>query len=304
MSPQLPPLIVVSGPTASGKSGLGITLALRFHGEIVSADSRQVYRGLDIGTAKVTPQEQALVPHHLLDVADVRDTFTVSQFQKQAIVAINDILARGKQPLLVGGSPHYIQAVVDNLSIPEVAPQPELRAALEQLPLPELLAQLEQLDPQSYAVIDRKNPRRVIRALEVTLASGKPFSEQRKTGESLYTSLLLSPSWPRDVLYRRIDSRVDARMQQGMVEEVRQLLAQGISPERLDALGLEYRYITRFLRGEFPSEQAMVERLKFAIHDFTRRQLSWFRKDARIIWIDGADEETAARQVEQFLASF
>jgi tRNA dimethylallyltransferase len=304
MSGQLPPLIVVLGPTASGKSGLGIALAQRFHGEIVSADSRQVYRGLDIGTAKVTPQEQALVPHHLLDVADVRDTFTVSQFQQQAIAAISDILRRGKRPFLVGGSPHYIQAVVDNLSIPAIPPQHELRAELEGRPLPELLAQLEQIDPQSYATIDRNNPRRVIRALEVTLASGRPFSEQRKTGAPLYSSLLLGTSWPRDVLYQRIDSRVDARIQQGMVEEVRQLLAQGIGSERLDALGLEYRYITRLLRGEFPSEQVMVERLKYAIHDFTRRQLTWFRKDARIVWIDGADVETAALLVEQFLTSF
>jgi tRNA dimethylallyltransferase len=304
MSQSLPPLIVVLGPTASGKSGLGIALARRFHGEIVSADSRQVYRGLDIGTAKVTPQEQALVPHHLLDIADVRDTFTVSQFQKQAIAAIHDILARGRQPLLVGGSPHYIQAVVDNLAIPAIAPQPALRAALETRPLHELLAQLEQIDPQSYAIIDRNNPRRVIRAIEVTLASGKPFSEQRKMSEPLFASLLLGISWPRDILYRRIDSRVDLRMRQGMVDEVRQLLAQGVSLERLDALGLEYRYISRFLRGEFPSEQAMVERLKFAIHDFTRRQLTWFRNDPRIIWLEGDDEAAAARLVEQFLTSF
>lgn len=304
MSEQLPPLIVVLGPTASGKSGLGLALAQRFHGEIVSADSRQVYRALDIGTAKVTPQEQAFVPHHLLDVADVSDTFTVSQFQQQAIAAINDILGREKQPFLVGGSPHYIQAVVDNLSIPAIPPQHGLRTELEARPLPELLAQLEQLDPQSYVIIDRNNPRRVIRALEVTLTSGKPFSEQRKKSDALYSSLLLGTSWPRNVLYQRIDSRVDERMRQGMVEEVRQLLAQGIRPERLDTLGLEYRYITRLLLGEFPSEQAMVERLKYAIHDFTRRQLTWFRKDSRIVWIDGNDVETAARIVEQFLASF
>src|SRR6202022_1997186 len=170
----MPQLIVVLGPTAAGKSSLGIALAQRFQGEIVSADSRQVYRGLDIGTAKVTPEEQALVPHHLLDVADVGETFTVSQFQRQAIAAINDILERGCQPLLVGGSPHYIQAVVDNLDIPSIPPQPALRAELEARPLSELLAQLEELDPQSAAMIDRNNPRRVIRALEVCLVSGQP----------------------------------------------------------------------------------------------------------------------------------
>ncbi len=296
-------LIVVPGPTASGKSALGIALAQRFHGEIVSADSRQVYRGLDIGTAKVTAEERALVPHHLLDVADVQEIYTVSQFQQQAIAAINDIAARGLQPFLVGGSPHYIQAVVDNLDIPAVPPQPALRAELEARPLAELLAQLEELDTQSAAVIDRNNRRRVIRALEVCLTSGKPFSEQRRVAAPLYRSLLLGIQWPREELYRRIDRRVDERIQLGMVQEVRTLLDNGVSHERLEALGLEYRFISRWLRGEFPSEEAMAERLKFAIHDFTRRQLTWFRKDTRIMWIDGGNGalERAEEWVREFL---
>ncbi|HAT46721.1 MAG TPA: tRNA (adenosine(37)-N6)-dimethylallyltransferase MiaA, partial [Ktedonobacter sp.] len=232
MKDSISKLIVVLGPTASGKSSLGISLAQRFHGEVVSADSRQVYRGLDIGTAKVTAAEQALVPHHLLDIVDVKETYTVSQFQRQAIVAINTIAARGSQPFLVGGSPHYIQAVVDNLDIPAIPPQPALRAELEARPLVDLLAQLEELDPQSAAVIDRNNPRRVIRALEVCLISGKPFSEQRKIATPLYNSLLLGLHWPRPELYQRIDQRVDERMQQGMVQEVRDLLARGVSHER------------------------------------------------------------------------
>ena len=296
-------LIVVPGPTASGKSALGIALAQRFHGEIVSADSRQVYRGLEIGTAKVTAEERALVPHHLLDVADVQEIYTVSQFQQQAIAAINDIAARGLQPFLVGGSPHYIQAVVDNLDIPAVPPQPALRAELEARPLAELLAQLEELDTRSAAIIDRNNRRRVIRALEVCLTSGKPFSEQRRVAAPLYRSLLLGIQWPREELYRRIDRRVDERIQLGMVQEVRTLLDNGVSHERLEALGLEYRFISRWLRGEFPSEEAMAERLKFAIHDFTRRQLTWFRKDTRIMWIDGGNGalERAEEWVREFL---
>src|SRR6266567_1905658 len=296
-------LIVVPGPTASGKSALGIALAQRFHGEIVSADSRQVYRGLDIGTAKVTAEERALVPHHLLDVADVQEIYTVSQFQQQAIAAIDDIVARGLQPFLVGGSPHYIQAVVDNLDIPAIPPQPALRAKLEAQPLAELLAQLEELDPRGAAVIDRNNARRVIRALEVCLVSGRPFSEQRRVAAPLYSSLLLGIQWPRAELYRRIDQRVDERMQQGMAQEVRSLLDRGVSHERLEALGLEYRFISRWLRGEFPSEQVMVERLKYAIHDFTRRQLTWFRKDTRIVWIEGNDVERTEGLVEGFLES-
>jgi tRNA dimethylallyltransferase len=299
---NLPRLVVILGPTASGKSALGIALAQYFNGEIVSADSRQVYRGLDLGTAKVTPQERALVPHHLLDVADVNEVYSVAQFRQDAIAAINDILARGKQPFLVGGSPHYIQAVVDNLAIPAIAPQPALRAELEQRPLPDLLAQLERLDPQSYAVIDRDNPRRVIRALEVCLVSGRPFSEQRARHDPLYACLLLGINWPRAVLYQRIDQRVDERMKQGMIQEVRDLLAQGVSHERLEDLGLEYRFISRLLRGEFASEAEMTQRLKYAIHDFTRRQLSWFRRDPRIVWINGHDVGRAKMLVEGFLA--
>ena len=301
MNEPLPPLIVVLGPTASGKSALGIELARRFHGEIVSADSRQVYRGLDIGTAKVTHQEQALVRHHLLDVADPREVYTVARFQQEAIAAINDILTRGALPLLVGGSPHYIQAVVDHLQMPRIAPQPELRAALEARPLTELLAQLEELDPQSAASIDRHNPRRVIRALEVCLISGHPFSQQRGIADPLYRSLLLGINWPREVLYARIDARVDERIQQGMIQETRDLLAQGVSYERLDSLGLEYRYTSRLLRGDFASEAEMAQRLKYAIHDFTRRQLSWFRKDTRIVWLDGMDVEGAEKHINDFL---
>jgi len=303
MKQNRPHLVVVLGPTASGKSALGIALALHFNGEIVSADSRQVYRGLDIGTAKVTAEEQALVPHHLIDVADVRETFTVSQFQQQAITTINDILARSRQPFLVGGSPHYIQAVVDNLHIPSIPPQPALRAELAARPLSELLAQLEELDPQSAAVIDRNNPRRVIRALEVCLISGRAFSEQRSMAAPLYESLQLGIEWPREVLYKRIDMRVDERMQQGMVQEVRNLLDQGISHERLEALGLEYRFISLWLRGEFTSEGEMVQRLKYAIHDFTRRQLTWFRKDKRILWIEGNDVERAKELGQEFAIS-
>lgn len=298
-----PDMVVILGPTASGKSTLGIALALRFNGEIVSADSRQVYRSLDIGTAKVTPAEQALVPHHLLDVADPRDTYTVSQFQHDAIAAINGIVARGRQPFLVGGSPHYIQAVVDNLAIPQVPPQPELRAELENRPLPDLLALLEELDPQSAATIDRSNPRRILRALEVCLVTGRPFSAQRSMSHPLYRCLLLGIYWPRDVLYNRIDIRIDERVEQGLVQEIQNLLNQSLTHERLEAMGLEYRFVSRWLRGEFASKVEMIQRLKYASHDFVRRQLTWFRKDQRIVWIEGGEEmiQKAESEVYNFL---
>jgi tRNA dimethylallyltransferase len=298
-----PNLIVVLGPTASGKSALGIILAQRFHGEIISADSRQVYRGLDIGSAKVSATEQALVPHHLLDVADPQEIYSVSQFQYAAHSAIDDILARNHLPFLVGGSPHYIQVVIDNINLPQVPPQHELRAWLETLPHSDLLSWLEQLDPQGAATIDRNNPRRIIRALEVCIVTGKPFSEQRGQANPLYRCMLLGIQWPRATLYERIDQRVDERMQQGMVQEVCSLLAQGVSHERLEALGLEYRFVSRWLRGAFASEAEMVQRLKYAIHDFTRRQLTWFRRDQRIIWINGSNNmtEEAAKLVHDFL---
>lgn len=299
---ELAKLVVVAGPTASGKSSLGIALAQTFNGEIVSADSRQVYRGLDIGSAKVTLEERALVRHYLLDVADPDENYTVARFQQEAVQAIDAILTRGCQPFLVGGSPHYIQAVVDHLDIPPVAPQPELRAQLESRPLTDLLNELERLDPACFATIDRQNPRRVIRALEVCLVTGKPFSAQRRLASPLYNCLLLAIDWPRAELYARIDQRVDERMHHGMLAEVRGLLALGLSHERLEALGLEYRFISRFLRGEFASEAEMVERLKFAIHDFTRRQLTWFRKDQRFVWIDGHNLGSATDLVRRFLA--
>ena len=297
-----PSLIVVLGPTASGKSGLGIMLAQQFDGEIVSADSRQVYRGLDIGTAKVTVEEQALVPHHLLDIVEPHEVYTVSRFQQDAFAAIDDIVARGKRPFLVGGSPHYIQAVVDGLDIPHVAPQPELRVTLEARTTDDLLQQLQERDPQGYEVIDRNNRRRIIRALEVCIVTGEPFSQQRGVTEPRYRSLLLGIQWPRSVLYERIDRRVDERMRQGMVQEVRDLLDAGISHERLDAFGLEYRFIDRYLQGEYTSEAQMVERLKYAIHDFTRRQLSWFRRDTRIHWIEGG--ENMEQHTEQLINTF
>ncbi len=305
---SLPKLVVILGPTASGKSTLGIELALRWQGEIVSADSRQVYRGLDIGTAKVTPAEQALVPHHLLDVVEPNDVYTVAQFQQDAITAINTILARGHQPFLVGGSPHYIQTVVDHFEMPRIPPQPEIRAKLQSRSLGELLLQLETLDPKCAASIDRKNARRIIRALEVCLVSGQPFSAQRRTAAPLFDCLLLGVHWERELLYQRIDRRVDQRVQEGLVQEVKHLLACGVSHERLEALGLEYRFVSRLLRDQFASEAEMLQRLKYAIHDFTRRQLTWFQRDKRIRWIEGHEGSgggvTMVEGADQFISFF
>ena len=288
------PLIAVVGTTASGKSALALQLAERLAGEIVSADSRQVYRGLDIGSGKVTPAERARVPHHLLDVADVRQRFTVAAYQRLAFAAIEDIWRRGRQPLLVGGSGLYIRAVVDNPDYPAVPPQAGLRRQLEQTPLPELVTQLRALDPVGARDIDLRNPRRVVRALEVTVATGEPFSRQRRTSESRVDALQLGLTWPREALRRRIESRVDARLP-GIVDEARRLLDGGVPAARLVELGLEYRFMTRYLLGEL-SEVEATTGLKRAIYQFARRQLTWFRRDPRIHWL------TPERALEDALA--
>jgi tRNA dimethylallyltransferase len=293
-------VLVVVGTTASGKSELGIQLALRLGGEVVSADSRQVYRGLDIGTGKVTHEERRGVEHHLLDVADVRQRFTVAEYQRQAFAAIDDIHTRGHLPLLVGGSGLYVRAVVDNPAYPPTA-DPELRGRLEATPISELVAQLQQVDPEAAAHIDLHNPRRVVRALEVTLATGRSFWRQRHVHPTARVQALhVGLTWPREELRRRIHARLYARLaaSPSMLDETRDLLSVGVPPERLIELGLEYRFLTRHLLGELSYEE-MVVQLETAIAQFARRQLTWFRRDPRIHWLDPTRAPTQAEALWQ-----
>ncbi len=284
------PLIAIVGTTASGKSTLAIELALRLDGEIVSADSRQVYCGLDVGTGKVTPAERQLVPHHVLDVADVRQRFTVAEYQQLAFAALDTIVRRGHVPILVGGTGLYVRAVVDNPTYPSVPPDPTLRLELEQLPLVELVAELRRLDPVTAERIDLRNPRRVVRAIEVTRTSGRPFSDQQRLGESRVRALQLGLDWPSPALQERILARLDARLDAtpSLIDEVRALLAAGVPASRLDELGLEYRFVTRYLQGAL-SYQDMVDQLARAIWQFARRQRTWFRRDPRIVWLPTPD---------------
>ncbi len=296
------PLIVILGPTASGKSDLGIQLAKKYNGEIVSADSRQVYKGLDIGTGKVTKTEQKIIKHHLLDVAKSGTRFNVAEYKKMADKAIFDVWKRGKIPFLVGGSSLYIQAVVDNYQLGEGVSDPSLREKLESTSLSKLLAQLKKVDPESYKIIDKKNKRRIVRALEVYHVTGLKFSELQRKGEDRYNTLLIGIDISRETLYKRIDDRVDARVKQGMIKEVELLLKKGVSAEWLSALGLEYRFISNYLLNTDHSKNAqedMLQKLKFAIHDFTRRQLTWFRREKRIHWIKNKKE--AEKEVKKFL---
>jgi len=306
MAGKKPKLIAILGPTASGKSTLGIKLAQEFDGEIVSADSRQVYRGLDIGSGKVTPDEQRLVPHHLLDVVEPMADFSLAHFQPLAFAAIDDILARDRIPFLVGGTALYIYSVVDNYNLSDVGANPERRKELEKKSVEELQSTLANASPLLRGRLggglnesDAKNPRRLIRAIE-KLESGE--SLQSKKGPQKYDNLILGTDIPREELYKKIDQRVDERIKQGMIEEVKSLICRDaiprVSENWLIGLGLEYRYITEHLQGKCTKDE-MVKRLKGAIHAFARRQMTWFKRDKKIIWIKELDE--ARQQVKNFL---
>ena len=301
-------LIAVVGPTATGKTALAVALARAIDGEIVGADSRQVYRHMDIGTAKPTAEERALVPHHLLDVADPAEPFSLAQYLELATAALEDIWARGGQPLLVGGSGQYVWALLEGWTVPRLAPQRELRRSLEERAAREgaeaLHRELARVDPQAAASIDARNVRRVIRALEVYLATGRPISFWQEKAPPSWDTLILGLTCPRDELYRRIDIRVDGMMEAGLVDEVRGLLAMGYSRELPSMSGIGYREVWQHLAGELDQPVA-VARIKTATHRLARQQATWFRRDdPRIRWIDvslGEPSQEAVRLVESEL---
>ena len=272
-------LIVIEGTNASGKSGLGVELALRYGGEIVSADSRQVFRGLDLGSGKITKEEMRGVPHHLIDVREPGDFFSMADFQKLAYAAIDDILARGKIPFLVGGTGLYVDSVTDGYELSDVEPDLALRAHLETFETPALYAMLKEKLPDTQ--IDPKNRNRVMRALERLAADD--YHPGRRAPR--YETLKLGVTWPREMLKARIDERLERRLSQGMVEEVRSLLDAGVSTEFLMKLGLEYRYLTRYLLGEMGYDQMVLE-LGNAIKKFAKRQMTWFRREENLHWLD------------------
>ena len=298
-----PPLVVIVGPTAAGKSALALTLAQRLGGEIVSADSRQVYRYMDVGTAKPTLEEQALVPHHLVDVVDPDGEYTLAHFQADAYRAIDAIHARGKLPLLVGGTGLYVRSVVEGLRIPAVPPRPELRAALEARARAEgheaILAELAARDPLAAARIDPRNVRRVIRAIEVCEVSGRPFSSFQESDPPPYSVLTIGVRAEREVLYARIDARVDAQIAAGLVAENERLVARGYGYDLPAMSGLGYRQIGMYLRGEVTLARA-IEILKFETHRFARNQHAWFRPDdPRIHWLAAHEHDRASEMLER-----
>ncbi len=289
-------LIVIEGTNASGKSGLGVALASRFGGEIVSADSRQVFRGLDLGSGKITAEEMRGVPHHLLDVCEPGLFFSMADYQRLAYAAIEDILDRGRLPFLVGGTGLYVDSVADGYLLSDRAPDLGYRAELEKLSTPELYDLLQRTLPGWE--VDKNNRNRVMRVLEK-----HHDGDLEKTGrKARYRVLRLGVTWDRETLKKRIDERLDRRFSQGMTEEVRALMDAGVSREFLDGLGLEYRYITRYLTGEIPDFEDMKEQLSLAIKRFARRQMTWFRRHGDVIWLDM--EGDPVRQGEEAVRAF
>lgn len=290
-------LVVLCGPTAVGKTEVAVALAQAVGAEIVAGDSRTVYRGMDIGTAKPTPEQRRLVPHHLLDVTDPWETFTVVDFQRLARVAIEGIRSRGRLPLLVGGTGLYLRAVTDDLTIPQVPPNHALRASLEdaegRLGPGYLHGRLAVLDPAAAARIHPRNVRRLVRALEVTLVTGRPVTAQQGCATPPCPVVMVGLSMARPRLYERIEARVDAQIAAGLVEETRRLLARGIPSQAPSMQALGYREVAGWLRGEYTFPEA-VRRIKRNTRRFAKRQLTWFRRDPRIIWVDATDVECDA----------
>jgi tRNA dimethylallyltransferase len=295
-------LLVLVGPTAVGKTSLSLQLARHFNGEIVSADSRLFYRGMDIGTAKPTAGERQAIPHHLIDICDPDETLSLGQYQRLAYRTIDEILSRGRLPILVGGTGQYVWAVVEGWGIPEVAPRPALRAALEKLGEAELGRWLAALDPMAAGRIDSRNVRRVIRALEVTVVTGRPISELQRKQPPPYDIRILGLLRDRGSLYARIDQRVDTMMADGLADELRRLREAGYGPELPPMSGLGYRQLQDYLDGKL-SLDAAVERIKFETHRFARQQATWFRRDdPRILWFDAETElEAAIESVTRWL---
>ncbi len=285
MKSNLPRVIVIAGPTASGKSDIAISLAQKLNGEIISADSRQVYRGMDIGTGKVTKREQRLARHWLLDIASPKRSYNVSHFQRDAKKAITDILRRGKLPIICGGTGFWIDTLVYNQSLPNVKPDRALRATLSRLSPDELFTRLKKLDLRRAQTIDRHNPVRLIRALEIVLTSGKPVQKLARKHQSPYDTLYLCVSRPTDQLYARITKRLDARLRSGMIAEVKRLHACGVSWQRLEAFGLEYRWVAQHLQGKL-SRTAMRDRLLRDIIAYSKRQLTWWKRNKDIYYIN------------------
>ena len=289
-----PSIVAIVGATAAGKTALSLELAKRLPVEIVSVDSRQVYRRMDIGTAKPTLEEQSRARHHLIDIVEPTDDFSLADYLERARRAIRDIADRGRLPLLVGGTGQYLWALLEDWQVPSVPPDREFREEMEALAAEQgnqaVHDRLRESDPGSAAAIDPRNLRRVVRALEAHHQTGVPFSQMRSRGEGRYNSLVIGLTLPRDELYRRIDSRVDAMIEAGWPDEVRRLLDGGVTAESPSMSSVGYRELAACLRGVTSLEEA-VRNVKSHTRRFARRQYAWFRlSDPRIRWLQSNED--------------
>ena len=278
-------LVCIVGTNASGKSSLAIELAKKWDADIVSADSRQVYKGLDLGSGKVTKEEMQGVAHYLLDVAQPNDFFSLYHYQKLACEAIDEICKTSKKAFLVGGTGLYVNCVVDGYNLTGASPDPATRKMVEATSTDELIAMIKDKAPALLEKLDLKNRRRVERAAEKALSDASDVPNVRR-----YDTLLLGVTWPRSELYERIRVRLDKRLSEGMIDEVKSLRQNGATDDFLYKLGLEYRYILMYLRGEFSSYEAFYDKLFMEIRHLAKEQMTWFRKRRDIIWIDMKDD--------------
>ena len=300
--------IVIAGPTACGKSDLGILLADEFSGEIISADSRQVYRHMNIGTGKVEGQVSNIesdsfkcedgtlvkpfiseaIKHWLLDITEPMQNFSVADYQKLALAIMRDMVLRDKIPFIVGGTGLYIRSLTEGLVFPDLQVEPKLKERLNSLTLEELQSELLKINQDAYLFLDIKNPRRVQRALELLL-SGFLLEDMKKTKNTGFNFLVLGISYPREEINNRIRLRLESRLKEGMIAEVQNLINEGVSFQRLDSFGLEYRYLSRYIRGSISYDE-MQETLYTEICKFAKRQMTWFRKFSNVVWVDGIDQ--------------
>jgi tRNA dimethylallyltransferase len=295
------PLVAIVGPTAVGKTEIAIQVAERVGGEIVSADSRLLYRGMDIGTAKPSAADLARVPHHLINVADPDEIWSLAVFQDAAQKAIADIHSRGRLPILVGGTGQYLRAILEGWVPPKLEPRPELRRALEdwanEIGKDGLHARLARLDPEAASKIDLRNLRRTIRALEVIFSTGIKFSNSRSRMDSPYQSLQIGLSRPRADLYKRIDARIDAMLANGWLEEVKTLMSKGYSAELSAMSAIGYSQLIAYLAGKISLDEAIAQ-IKHDTRAFVRRQANWFKKtDPNITWFEAGDKEIVTEMV-------
>jgi len=290
-------LIVILGPTASGKTELSIKLAKKFTGEVVSADSRQVYKRMDIGTGKVTKKEMQGIPHYLLDVANPKTRFTVAQYQKLAKKTIEKIQRENKIPFLVGGTGFYIQSIVDGIIIPEVKPDWKLRKKLEKKSDEELFEQLLKLDPKRAETIDKQNPRRLVRALEIVLKTRGPMPvlKNKSQFDVLQIGIKKSPTELKNLIRKRLMARLENN---AMINEVKKLHKSGLSWKRLEELGLEYRFVAQYLQNKI-NHREMVNKIQLESEHFSKRQMTWFKRDKKIRWI--TNSKNAERLIKNFL---